>query len=315
SDLSTGSHTFAVRNVDGNPADPIDASETWTIVPPNTRLDSGPASPTTSADASFSFSSDDTAATFQCNLDGAGWSTCTSPATYSGLALGWHTFAVRAVNDAGAVDPTGAQETWQIDSGPPPPPPGSVGMSINNGDYATNSPDVELDVVWPTGATVALISNDGGFGPSGGTETVPVAATIGWTLQSGGSERLPQIVYLRFPDSENPTVTFTDDIVLDTTMPSVQDAAVRHSTAKRRSTQARSRLYRVRLRAKEKISGISEVRFSTRRSGGTSLTLKKRTTRGVLKLSRTLTVRTNGRPKWVRVRSAAGTWSMWHRVR
>jgi hypothetical protein len=140
--------------------------------------------------------------------------------------------------------------------------------------------DVQFDVVWPDGATVALISNDGGFGPNGGTETVPVAATIPWTLESSGSDRLPQIVYLRFPDSSTPTVTFTDNIVLDTTTPSVQDATLSKHTAKRRSTAARGRLYKVRLRAKETISGISQVRFSARRSGGTNLVLKDRTRRG-----------------------------------
>jgi hypothetical protein len=190
-----------------------------------------------------------------------------------------------------------------------------VGVSIDKGDYATNSPDVQLDVVWPEGATVALISNDGGFGPSGGTETVPVAATIPWTLESSGSDRLPQIVYLRFPDSPTPTVTFTDNIVLDTTTPSVLDASLSKHAGKVRSTAARARLYKVQLRAREKISGISQVQLSAKRSGGTTVTLTKRTTRGILNLSRTLPVRMSARPQWARVRSAAGNWSKWHRVR
>jgi hypothetical protein len=43
--------------------------------------------------------------------------------------------------------------------------------------------------------------------------------------------------------------------------------------------------------------------------------LRDRTTRGILKLSRTLTVRMHAAPKWVRVRSAAGNWSKWHAVK
>jgi hypothetical protein len=304
SDLTTGTHTFAVRNVDGSPVDPMDASQTWTVTPPNTYLNSGPGTTTTSTDASFSFSSDDSAATFQCNLDDAGWSSCTSPAGYSGLSFGSHTFAVRALNDAGAIDPTGAKETWTIVS---PPPPGSVvGVSIDNGDYATNSPDVQLDVVWPEGTTLALISNDGGFGPNGGTKTLPVAASIPWTLASAGSDRLPQIVYVRFPDSPDPLVTFSDNIVLDTTAPSITAATL---------AGTKGQVYKVRLRAKEKISGISQVRFSTARHGGAAIHLSSRQKRGVRNLSRTVGVKLGARPRWVRARSAAGTWSKWHRIR
>lgn len=311
-DLGIGSHTFAVKNTDLDPDDPISATQTWTVKAPTTYLNGGPSDPTTSTDASFSFSSDDQTATFQCKLDDADWTACSSPATYSGLSVGSHTFAVRAVNDAGGVDPTGATQTWEIEAGPPTPPspptppPGAVGISINNGDYATNSPDVNLDVIWPLGATLALISNDGGFGPSGNTQTVPVADLIPWTLQSEGSAQLPQIVYLRFPDSANPTETFTDNIVLDTTTPTVSGAAV---------TSSKHHRYKVRLQAKDKLSGISAVRFSATHHGGTTVQLRDRRTRGVLKLSRTITVKMSARPKWVRVDSTAGDWSKWHRVR
>jgi hypothetical protein len=49
------------------------------------------------------------------------------------------------------------------------PPPGNVGVSINNGNYATNNPRVQVDLIWPQFATQALVSNDGGFGAAGGT--------------------------------------------------------------------------------------------------------------------------------------------------
>ena len=369
---------------------------------PDTKITSGPASATYDTAASFTFSSPDSAATFECRLDASNFAPCTSPASYSNLGLGSHTFQVRAV-DGALVDTSPASQTWtivsstspiaQLDVSPnpaltgenltldasasidaagtivdyqwdlgngtfdqdtgstptlttsfntvgphqvrvqvtddggasaiamatvavaPTPPAGQVGVSIDNGDYATNSTDVQLDVVWPPFTENALISNDGGFGSSGGTKTVPVAPAIPWTLESGGSERLPQIVYLRFPDSAAPNVTFTDNIVLDTTTPTVLNATLSHRSAKRRATLARGGLYKVRLRAKESISGISAVRFSTTRQGGTLLILSKRTTRGILRLSRSFPVRLTAAPKWVRVRSTAGNWSKWHRVR
>jgi hypothetical protein len=57
----------------------------------------------------------------------------------------------------------------------PAPPSGNVGVSINNGDYATNNPQVQVGVVWPRFASQLLISNDGGFGPAGSTTTVILA--------------------------------------------------------------------------------------------------------------------------------------------
>ena len=41
-----------------------------------------------------------------------------------------------------------------------------------------------------------------------------------------GSDRLPKIVYLRFLGAGNDLLTFTDDIILDQTAPSVQTASL-----------------------------------------------------------------------------------------
>jgi hypothetical protein len=47
-------------------------------------------------------------------LDSGSFETCTSPKTYSGLKKGSHTFAVRAVDAAGNLDPTPATRTWKV---------------------------------------------------------------------------------------------------------------------------------------------------------------------------------------------------------
>ena len=50
---------------------------------------------------------------FLCQLDGSAFSACASPATYSGLRLGSHTFSVKA-QDAASKQSAPASFTWTI---------------------------------------------------------------------------------------------------------------------------------------------------------------------------------------------------------
>jgi hypothetical protein len=129
SGLAAGDHTFSVRakdaagNVDASPA-----TATWTIsatpppvdtTDPDTSITAAPTDGTSATTASFSFAgTDDTTAagslTFECSLDGAVFSACTSPKSYTGLAVGDHTFAVRAMDAAGNVDASPAGHAWTI---------------------------------------------------------------------------------------------------------------------------------------------------------------------------------------------------------
>lgn len=87
------------------------------LTPPETSLSGGglPASRTTSTNATFSFTSSDPQATFQCRLDPEPFTTCTSPKSYSGLTDGFNAFEVRAVDPSGNADPTPASHTWEVD--------------------------------------------------------------------------------------------------------------------------------------------------------------------------------------------------------
>ena len=123
SGLADGSHTFQVRAHDavGN-IDPTPASFAWTVdgTPPDTSIEAHPPDPNGVGDASFSFSGNDAGGTgvagFECDLDGGGFTACTSPQAYSGLADGSHTFQVRAHDAVGNIDPTPASFTWLIDT-------------------------------------------------------------------------------------------------------------------------------------------------------------------------------------------------------
>ncbi len=105
---------------------------------PDTVLDSSPASLTASTSASFTFHATTTPATFMCSLDGSAATTCTSPADYTGLAAGNHTFSVAATTNGG-TDPTAATRTWTIDTTAP---------SIPGGVTATATTSTSVQVAW-----------------------------------------------------------------------------------------------------------------------------------------------------------------------
>ncbi len=118
--IGDGVHTFQVRahdragNIDASPA-----TYGWTVdtSTPDTQLLTGPEGFTDSTVASFSFVSPDagSGATFQCALDGAAFTACSSPQSFSNLAEREHTFAVRVRDSVGNFDPTPATRTWTVD--------------------------------------------------------------------------------------------------------------------------------------------------------------------------------------------------------
>jgi hypothetical protein len=157
--LPDGLHTFEVRAADalGN-TDPTPASYTWLIdtAAPDTQIDTKPADPSNSADAAFTFSSNDLSATFQCQLDGSGFAPCASPANYSSLADGPHTFDVRAVDLLNNVDPSPATYTWTIDTVAP-----NTQVDTHPTD-PSNSPDASFTFSSPDGGIAFECQLDGG---------------------------------------------------------------------------------------------------------------------------------------------------------
>ncbi len=142
--LSVGPHTFDVRAIDfsGN-IDQTPATHTWTIdapapgVPPETTIDSGPDATTVVTSATFTFSANEPAVTFECSLDSAAFVPCVSPQAYTGLGVGAHTFDVRAVDTETLTDPTPATYAWTI-SAPPVPGAVSCGQVITTSRLVTN---------------------------------------------------------------------------------------------------------------------------------------------------------------------------------
>ncbi len=161
--LVDGIHTFEVRAIDaaGN-TDPTPASYTWTIntAPPDTTITDQPDDPSDSPDASFSFTSNKAGSTFECQLDGSGFSACSSPQAYTGLADGEHTFEVRAIDTLGAPDPSPASYTWTIDTAAPDT------NITDQPDDPSNSANASFGfTATETGSTFECRLDGGTFGP------------------------------------------------------------------------------------------------------------------------------------------------------
>jgi hypothetical protein len=93
---------------------------------PTPTITAAPANPTNELSATFSFTNGLLpgllgSLSYQCSLDGATFTACTSPKTYSSLATGSHTFQVRAKRSSGELS-TAASHTWVIDRTAPPAP-------------------------------------------------------------------------------------------------------------------------------------------------------------------------------------------------
>lgn len=81
--------------------------------PPETTITSRPPRTTTLTTAGFEFEADQDGK-FKCRLDDGAYERCTSPKSYTGLALGQHVFRVRATNRYGAREPKAAKFRWEI---------------------------------------------------------------------------------------------------------------------------------------------------------------------------------------------------------
>lgn len=104
-------------NIDLNP---VSRNFRLDQTPPETTIDSGPAdgSRTKINEPAFSFSSSEPAeATFECKVDDGEWEACDSGEFTTELLIdGEHTFRVRAIDEAGNVDPAGDSSTFTVDT-------------------------------------------------------------------------------------------------------------------------------------------------------------------------------------------------------
>jgi hypothetical protein len=249
--LAEGAHTFEVRAVDAaGSADPTPDRFAWTVdlTAPDTRIDSGPASPTSARTASFAFSSPNAdVARFECRLDGAAFAACTSPRNLTGLAAGAHTFDVRAIDRAGNLDGAPARSAWTIQE--PPPDTFSLAAETASASIGTEqtvtativAPDAKPVMAIPvtftviegphrdTGATVKTTADGvASFTYTGigtGTDTIQASYqdALGRTQISNLVQRTWTAVVRRAADTDDDTVPDTSDNCPDVANPDQAD--------------------------------------------------------------------------------------------
>ena len=204
-------------------------------------------------------------------------------------------------NQAGGSGWDAATQVSQTFAILPSPPAGETGISINSGASYTNTKSVTLNLVWPEFATEARISNDGGFAASA-TTTVPLSSTVKWDLDDSVKGVYTKVVYVRFSGVGDQSKSYTDDIILDTTAPAVENP----------SAAAVSGSVEVSLKATDDISGVDKVEV---KNGTTSVVKAYETKVSVTEKELGLTVSTASVRKSesstieVRVSDKAGNWS------
>ena len=82
---------------------------------PETTIVAGPAASSKSSSTTFSFAADEPASFFSCSLNGAAFSFCASPKPLAGLAVGQHSFRVKATDIAGNDDATPAAYAFTVE--------------------------------------------------------------------------------------------------------------------------------------------------------------------------------------------------------
>jgi hypothetical protein len=180
--LGSGVHSITAKATDaaGNESPASGAlSVTIDTTAPNTTITASPSDPSPDTSPTFEFSSTEGGSTFACQLDGGGYSACTSPKTYAGpVPDGSHTFEVRATDPAGNTDASPASYTWTIDTGAPD----VLTITASDPDSPANDNNPKIKGTAEAGSTVKLYTNNTCSSAVAATGTAADFASPGLTV-------------------------------------------------------------------------------------------------------------------------------------
>ena len=214
--LTPGPHTVELRVVNACGEHTITYS--WTITgappsPPTVTLTSTPPNPSLDTSGTFTWTTTGQVDATSCQLDALPAGACTTPKTYTGLALGQHTFRVSVSNSAGSDLKT---YTWSVILLPPTvtltqtPPTSTTNTSAT---FAwTTSGQVDITECQLDGNPVASCAT-----PRTYTNLAPGPHTFSVTVRNAGGNDTETYSWTVVPVLPPPTVTLTQTPPLSTT--------------------------------------------------------------------------------------------------
>lgn len=220
--LSQGQHSVSAtaRDAAGN-VSPAATQVVFTVDTTvlDTSILTGPRTPTNSASASFSFSSNKNPVTYECSLDMAAFAACQNPATFSSLADGQHRLEVRARYSPTEVDATPASFLWTVDTMAPAAP---VLSTPANGAVLSSSMVTITGNAEPN-STVTVILDSGIAGTVTASATGAFSLMLPTTLSDG-----PHTVSARATDAAGNSgpVSPSNAFTVDTTAPTAPSIAM-----------------------------------------------------------------------------------------
>ena len=205
------------------------------------------------------------------------------------------------------------------------------GVSINRGAEFTQSADVTLGLVWPTGAISAEISNDGGFENS---RSVPLDVSINWRLSDLTSGKVGSAVYVKYLGLDatadgswrevdiQPGPAYTDNITMDLTPPVV--SAVDASVASAQSGSLGvlrnfSSKIQVLVTAQTEVQQVARIRIDASDAGSGVTAMQVTSDPAVpgaeLPYQSSISMPVEKDTTAVRVKDSVGNWSAWKYVK
>ena len=190
-----------------------------------------------------------------------------------------------------------------------------MGVSINDGAEFTNSKKVKMYVTGPTGSVKAILSNDGGFKKSTTFNLVDASSVINWELVATEDERLPKTVYVKFlTKTQTQSSPYTDDIILDTTIPVLSNVSAEANTAPASAVTVaavkKPTGAKIVVKAKDTNSGVGKIEIKSKKNGKTTTVIYNKPTAA----SQTVSVKTTSKTLYVRVLDRAANASPWKTV-
>jgi hypothetical protein len=205
SGLADGAHNMQVRAIDVAGNISAVAQYAWVV---DTKAPSTAVTGTTNLDqATLTISSDEAGVRYVCSLDGAVLSTCSTPMSYSGLALGTHSFLAKAIDAAGNIDSVGATYQFAITK-----PIKTMITAVTPGTSPTNQPTMTISFAADQANATFLCSID---------NLAPVVCTssVSYTSLSEGPHKFTVKAVDAFGNMDATGATY--NWVLDTSPPAV----------------------------------------------------------------------------------------------